>query len=229
MINVYIDIETVPLYGSITELDPIGLALWEAKYSKEIQEFLLITPKNLELAKQEHWMGKAWLISEFGKIICISMWYVWSDGVFKKKSYCYADEKITMSAWYEDIKKMWDVTFVGRNVKGFDLPWLAKKMVKHQVSVPCLPSLLDFRGKKPREMNAIDLMEQYKLWWSINTSLGVAARYLLGFGAKEEMSWDRVAKVWYGPGSLPEKIEKISRYCESDVEVTYKIHMRVDS
>jgi len=59
MINVYIDIETVPLYGSITELDPIGLALWEAKYSKEIQEFLLITPKNLELAKQEHWMGKA--------------------------------------------------------------------------------------------------------------------------------------------------------------------------
>lgn len=220
---VYIDIETVPMHATLDELDPIGLAIWESKYSKEVQDFLLLTPKNLSIAKQEHWMNKAGLIAEFGKIICISMWYN-SPEWFRKKSYCFLDEKVTMAAWWEDMQKLWDVTFVWWNLKNFDLPWLAKKMLKHRVCVPALPKTLDNRWKKPREVNAIDLMDEYKLWGSIHASLGVVARYLLGLWAKEEMSWDRVAAVWYGLWNLPEKIEKITKYCESDVETTFKIH-----
>lgn len=77
--QIFVDIETVPAHADLKSLDAIGLSIWEQKYSKELHDYILITPKNIELAKQEHWMNKAGLIAEFGKIICISCGYERSD------------------------------------------------------------------------------------------------------------------------------------------------------
>jgi hypothetical protein len=231
--QIFIDIETVPAYADLKWLDPIGLSIWEQKYSKELHDYILITPKNIELAKQEHRMNKAWLIAEFGKIVCISCGYERVDWSFVAKSYCFTDESAVLSAFHEDMQaietKYWSIEFVWWNLKNFDLPWISKKMLKHKISTPKLPKFLDNRGKKPWEISAVDMMEEYKLWWSINASLGVVAWYLLWIWAKEDLSGDQVASLRYSAEPLLDKIAKISKYCESDIEITWKIYKYLNS
>ena len=81
----FIDIETVPVKSSYSNLDPVFQALWEKK-SKQFRS---------EDKSAEEVYERAGIYAEFGKIICISAGFIKDKDpyVFRIKSFYGDDEK----------------------------------------------------------------------------------------------------------------------------------------
>ena len=83
-----LDIETVPQFVSFEELPELWKVLWADKISKTM-------PENFSAA--EMYEQRAGIQAEFGKIICISTGYFYTDKggrlCFRLKSYAGNDEK----------------------------------------------------------------------------------------------------------------------------------------
>ena len=62
----FLDIETVPLQPSYEELSPVERSLWEDKTRYIRQE-----------VPAEDYYERAGIWAEFGKIVCISVGYLW--------------------------------------------------------------------------------------------------------------------------------------------------------
>src|SRR5690606_17979450 len=52
-----------------------------------------------------------------------------------------------------------DIVLCGHNIKEFDLPYICRRMIIHQVAIP---SLINAMGKKPWEVKHLDTMEMWR-------------------------------------------------------------------
>src|SRR5690606_16634374 len=110
---------------------------------------------------------RAAIYSEFGKIICISVGIVFRDKnqrlSLRLKSFADEDEAKLLSdfaALLNQYYKNPDRQFIcGHNIKEFDVPYICRRMVVHQI---VHPGMLQLHGKKPWETK--HLLDTLELW-----------------------------------------------------------------
>ena len=153
----FLDIETVPAVKTYDEWSSKMQSLWDKKASKFLAEG--------QDAKDV--FQRAGIYAEFGKIICISVGYIYhKEGgkrVFRVKSFAGDDEKTLLQEFTNMLQayhaKVRNLQLCGHNAKEFDLPYIARRMLINGLQ---LPEIIDVAGKKPWEVAFLDTMELWK-------------------------------------------------------------------
>ena len=213
----FLDIETVPEVDSYDALNRKAQDLFAAKtaYARE-----------KEGISAEAFYPRAGIWAEFGKIVCISVGYLtFIKGKRQFRLYSFSgDEKKLLL----EFRKLLDTYFskshhrlCAHNGKEFDFPFLARRMLKHQIA---LPNLLQLMGKKPWEIPHIDTLELWKFGdYKHYTSLRLLA-YFFGIPSpKDDIDGSEVAHVYYEENDL----SRIVRYCEKDVITLTQVYLKL--
>ena len=222
----FLDIETVgccPDYEVCQNLNS-GMA---NQFEKYFDWFLKRFPEDNQLGVEsinsqmnEVFKKRAGLVPEFAKIVCVSMAFVMDNGEVKKQTFANDDEKEILTQVQKLLIRCGNLDFFlcGHNLKNFDIPMLAKRMIINGL-VP--PSILPSYDTKPWEIKAIDTKEiwQYGAYSSIG-SLDLLCTCLGIESPKDgEITGDKVHQAyWEG-----NKLSEISQYCEKDVKVLIDI------
>jgi 3'-5' exonuclease len=212
----FLDIETVPLCASFSEVPEKMRALWDKKSSyfrKEGQD-----------AGEVY--DKAGIYAEFGKIICISVGIITKEkkplGI-RIRSYAGEDEKkilLDFSAMLEKYSPAKDIFLCAHNGKEFDFPYLARRILIHGLK---LPFMLDNAGKKPWEVKHLDTLELWKFGdYKHYTSLDLLTSIFDIPSPKIDMDGSMVAEVYWKEHDL----KRIAEYCQNDVLAIAQLLLR---
>ncbi len=211
----FLDIETVggcPDYESCEKFNP-DLA---NQFNKYFDWFQKRFPEDESLFREEVFKKRAALVPEFAKIICVSMAFVMDNGEVKKQTFSGDDEKellIQVRNLLDRCSKL-DFYLCGHNLKNFDIPMLAKRMIINGI----MPSkLLPSYDTKPWEVKAIDTKEiwQYGAYTSIGSLDLVCSTMGIPTPKDGEITGDKVHDAYW----IEQKLNSISEYCEKDVVV----------
>ena len=212
----FLDIETVPEVENFKNLSEIKQELFELKTKYQRKEEF--TP--------EEFYDRAGIWAEFGKIVCISVGYFTnfnsSERTFRITSF-FGDEVQVL----EGFKKLLDSHFnksqhvlCAHNGKEFDFPYIARRMIIHQIS---LPEKLNLFGKKPWEIPHLDTMELWKFGdYKHYTSLKLLTSILGIPSPKNDIDGSEVGTVYY----KEKNIKRIVKYCEKDTIAVAQLLLR---
>ena len=216
----FLDIETVgccPDYDSCQNFNP-EIANQFDKYfdwfQKRFPEDEVLSPRT-EL-KNFMFKRRAALVPEFAKIVCVSMAFVLDNGEIKKQTFAGDDEKevlLQVRNLLDRCQKL-DFYLCGHNLKNFDIPMMAKRMIINGI----MPSkLLPSYDTKPWEVKAIDTKEiwQYGAYSSIGSLDLMCACMNIPTPKDGEVTGDKVHSAYWEE----QKLKEISEYCEKDVIV----------
>jgi len=212
----FLDIETVPEVYSFVDLDENRQKLWSDK-TKYFQ-----TRDGLDAGQVYQ---KAGIYAEFGKVICISTAFVYhKEGRprLRIKSFSGDDEKEVLSAFSKVIDDHFsglDKYLCGHNIKEFDIPYMARRMLLNGLH---LPEMINLPGKKPWEVRHLDTLELWKFGdYKHFTSLNLLTN-LFGIPTpKDDISGADVARVYWEDSDLV----RITKYCEKDtIAVAHLMH-----
>jgi len=207
----FIDIETVPACAQYDQLSEKMQAFWTKKSSK-----------HFDLPADESFEKHAGIYAEFGKVVCIGLGYLdQQTNSFRIKTLADHDEQKILTQLADVFDKSKRKILVGHNIKEFDVPFLCRRMLIHQVA---LPNILQLAGKKPWEVAHIDTLELWKFGdWKNFTSLDLLATLFGVPSSKEIISGAQVGQVYYQSHDL----ELIARYCASDVLTTARVFTKM--
>ena len=127
----FLDIETVPLEENFNSLDDEMKQLWELKTQYQRKD---------EFTAEEFY-DRAGIWAEFGKIVCISVGYFVTKGDirnFRVTSF-FGEEKKILLDFNNLLSNHFDGSqniLCGHNAKEFDFPFIARRMIINQVSIP---------------------------------------------------------------------------------------------
>lgn len=216
---IFIDIETVPAYKSFEDIPEPLQQLWIDKFGKKLDENETI---------QNQYFNNAGIYAEFGKIICISVGFVNIESSQKQlriKSFYAHEEQLILQSFanllqnkhFQPADKFY---FCGHNINEFDIPYLCRRMLVHQIQ---LPSILDISGKKPWEIKNVDTMVHWKFGDFKNyTSLKLLTALFQIQTPKDDISGKDVGRVYWEENDL----ERIRIYCQKDVLAVAQLFQR---
>ncbi len=215
----FLDIETVPEHEHWEQLSDESKELFEQKTAYQRREE--ISP--------EDFYERAGIWAEFGKIICISVgFFVETNGLKKLriKSFYGGDEKMVLL----DFKELLDTHFkqankllCAHNGKEFDFPFLARRMIVHQIA---LPKKLNLFGKKPWEVPHLDTMDLWKFGDFKHYSSLRLLTHTLGIPSpKDDIDGSDVARIYYQEKDL----NRIVKYCEKDTIAVAQLLLRFNN
>jgi len=156
----FLDIETVgccPDYEVCQNLNP-DMA---DQFNKYFDWFLKRFPEDNQLGMEslsqqmnEVFKKRAALVPEFSKIICVSMAFVLDNGEVKKQTFSGDNEKEILTQVQKLLIRCGNLDFFlcGHNLKNFDIPMLAKRMIINNL-LP--PSILPSYDTKPWEGQSV--------------------------------------------------------------------------
>lgn len=212
----FLDIETVPETAQYSDLDPIKQALWEDKTQYQRKD---------EYTAEEFY-NRAGIWAEFGKIVCISVGYFKINNdlrTFRVTSFfgeeinILKDFKTLLSTHFNQPKHL----LCAHNGKEFDFPYIARRMIIHQIK---LPQKLNLFGKKPWEVPHLDTLELWKFGDYKNyTSLKLLTNVLGIPSPKDDIDGSEVSRVYYEE----QNIDRIVKYCEKDTVAVAQILLRL--
>ena len=219
----FLDIETVGVYKDTSTMvikNPQLNAVWEAT---GIDYFKRRYPEDINLEADELFIKKAALIPEFGKIICVSVGFILSDGEIKLDSF-YGNEKEILTKVSNLFNRVDKLGFIlcGHNIKNFDLPYLGKRMLINKLSVP---SIIPTYKIKPWESQVLDTKEV----WNFNSFKGLSSLELvcacldIPNPKDNEVNGSNMHNYYYNSNN----IEKIKNYCEEDVKSLIRIIKKI--
>ena len=213
----FLDIETVPEVFHYNELSDIEKQLWDKK-SLYWQE--------RENRSSEEIYEKAGILSEFGKIVCISVGFIITQLGERKlriKSFSNHDEKVLLEEFIQLLNKYFNKeehVLCAHNGKEFDFPYIARRILINGLK---LPKMLDIAGKKPWEVNHIDTMELWKFGdYKHFTSLNLLTHKFNIPTPKDDIDGSDVARVYYEENDL----NRIVTYCQKDVVALVQLFLR---
>jgi len=218
-----IDIETVAVTADFNSLSESLQQQWIRKAG-----FL---KNEEELPHQELYIKRAGIYAEFGKVITVAVgiFYEKRNGKhgLRVKSFADHNEKKLLLSFKEFLEKKIDqekVRFCAHNGKEFDYPYLCRRMIVNDIS---LPKSLNLTGKKPWEVPHLDTMEMWKFGDRKSyTSLDLLTSLFDIKSSKAEMDGSMVNDVYYNSeGGL----EKIATYCRGDVVATSQVFLKLNS
>jgi predicted PolB exonuclease-like 3'-5' exonuclease len=211
----FLDIETVGGCPDLESCERFSPEIAE-QFHKYFDWFLKRFPEDLTLSKDEVFKKRAALVPEFSKIICVSMAFVMENGEVKKQTFSGDDEKellINVRNLLDRCHKL-DFYLCGHNLKNFDIPMLAKRMIINGI----MPSkILPSYDTKPWEVKAIDTKEiwQYGAYTAIGSLDLVCSTMGIPTPKDGEVTGDKVHHAYW----VEQKLPQISEYCEKDVNV----------
>ena len=169
-------------------------------------------------------MERAALVPEFSKIVCVSVGFVDPKGEIKKQTFFNSDEAQLLKDVNSLLNRVDKLGFVlcGHNLKNFDIPVLAKRMLINGI----LPSsILPSYDTKPWEIKAIDTKEiwQYGQFGAISSLELMCVSLGIESSKNMEVTGNKVHNSFW----LENKYQEIQDYCEKDVEVLIKVVMKL--
>ncbi|MFD0761606.1 3'-5' exonuclease [Lutibacter aestuarii] len=215
----FLDIETVPEVENYSDLSEEKQELFDLKTQYQRKDE--ITPSEF--------YERAGIWAEFGKIVCISVGFFSNfnstSRAFRVTSFFGDEVKIL-----NDFKNLLENHFnkpqhllCGHNGKEFDFPYIARRMIIHQIA---LPEKLNLFGKKPWEIPHLDTMELWKFGdYKHYTSLKLLTSILKIPSPKDDISGSEVGEVYYKEGN----IDRIVRYCEKDAVAVAQLLLRFNN
>ncbi|CAM1360386.1 3'-5' exonuclease [Tenacibaculum xiamenense] len=215
----FLDIETVPQYE-----------VWNNLSNEEKELFDLKTKyQRKDGYSAEEFYLRAGIWAEFGKIVCISVGYFKKKNeieTFRVTSFSGVDERKILL----DFKCLLDNHFnqkhhllCAHNGKEFDFPYIARRMVIHQIE---LPEKLNLFGKKPWEISHLDTMDLWKFGdYKHYTSLKLLTHVLGVPSPKEDIDGSEVADIFY----KEKNIQRIVDYCERDTVAVAQVFLRLNN
>ena len=222
----FLDIETVSEKAEYNQLSEELKALWQHKSSYWLKE--IKDPDETDYSKT--YVEKAGIYAEFGKIVCISMGIILLDKdeihSFRLNSIYGEDEKELLVKFAALLDKFYpnpESSFIcGHNIKEFDIPYLARRLIINGVK---LPKMLDISGKRPWETKfLLDTLELWKFGdYKHFTSLKLLAHILQIPSPKDDIDGSMVGSVFWEEGDL----ERIRIYCEKDVVTSARVFLRL--
>ena len=183
---------------------------------------------NVETTAGEAFNNSAGIYSEFGKIVCISVGFIFFKGEsmhFRTKSFAGDNEKQLLQDFTGLIKKFCttkDHTLCGHNIKEFDIPYICRRILINGLE---LPVIFQIAGKKPWEITFIDTLELWKFGDYKNyTSLKLLTEVFGIPTPKDDIDGSQVAQVYY----QEKDINRIAIYCQKDVVATAQVFLRMN-
>ena len=223
----FLDIETVSESRDYGSLSHRMQALWDKK-SRKYQQGDTHDPAQV-------YKEKAGIHAEFAKVACISCGYLkftrgTGEAHLRVKSFYDLEEKVVLedfgkmlNNWaFDNLGKRYpDRTICAHNGKEFDFPFLGRRYLIKQIS---LPDMLNLQGKKPWETNLVDTMELWKFGdFKAYTSLDLLSAVLDVPSPKDDIDGSQVGRVFWEDNDL----ERIKNYCEKDVLTTAQVLLRM--
>lgn len=215
----FLDIETVPQEENWNSLSKATQELYEQKTQYQRKEEFTA----------EAFYNRAGIWAEFGKIICISVGYFVNNKDKKqlRVTSFFGDDEYKILV---DLKVLLDKHFAKKanvlcahNGKEFDFPFIARRMIIHQIK---LPKKLNLFGKKPWEIPHLDTLELWKFGdYKHYTSLKLLTAILGVPSPKDDINGSEVATVYY----KEKNIQRIVTYCEKDTIAVAQILLRFNN
>jgi len=211
----FLDIETVgiePAWDSLKKnREPLSF-----QFENYFDWFQKRFPEDADKGVEQMFVNRAALVPEFSRIACVSVAFVTDKGETKMQSFSDPDEKKLLKDVQKLLHRIGNLGFYlcGHNVKGFDIPVLAKRMIMNGI-LP--PKIVPGHDTKPWEIKALDTKElwQYGGYGSIASlelmcvCLGVESSKTM------EVTGNKVHEAFW----IKKDYEGIVKYCEKDVSV----------
>lgn len=216
----FLDIETVACANNYFSLDERIRTQWQRKAAWLKREE--------NITDEELFHQRAAIYAEFGKVVCIGIGLLRENNrgepVLHLKAYCSHNEKDLLNDFRILLEKLGPATrLCAHNGKEFDFPYLSRRMLVNGIA---LPSLLNLSGKKPWEIPHLDTLEMWKFGdYKHYTPLDLLAALFNIPSSKNGMDGSLVNTVYYTENNL----EKIKKYCLSDVAVLAQLYMCLKS
>lgn len=214
----FLDIETVGLEKNYDELVKKHPRVGE-QFDKYFDWFLKRFPEDQLIEsdqKNKVFETRAALVPEFAKIVVISVAFVMENGEVKKQTFSGDNEYELLKSCQNLLDRCGRLDFwlCGHNLKNFDIPMMAKRMVINGL-IP--PSILPSYDTKPWEIKAIDTKEvwQFGAYTHIGSLDLLCACMDVPTSKAGEVTGDKVHDSYWNKGMLKE----IGEYCERDVQV----------
>jgi uncharacterized protein YprB with RNaseH-like and TPR domain len=211
----FIDIETVGVQPDWESLVKENEAL-SFQFENYFDWFQKRFPEDADKPVSQMFVNRAALVAEFSKVACVSVAFVMENGDTKIQSFSDFDEKKLLLEVQKLLFRVGELGFwlCGHNVKGFDIPVLAKRMIMNGIMPP---KILPGHDTKPWEIKALDTKElwQYGGYGSIASlelmcvCLGVESSKTM------EVTGNKVHEAYW----VKKDYEGIVKYCEKDVLV----------
>ena len=212
----FLDIETVPETEHFSDLDSDFQELFAQKTQYQRKED--VSP--------EEFYERAGIWAEFGKIICISVGYFTQkngERQFRVTTFQGDEERVLLdfSNLINNHFNLPQHVMCGHNVKEFDFPFIARRMLIHGIKIP---DKLNLMGKKPWEVPHLDTLELWKFGdYKHFTSLKLLTKVLGVPSPKDDIDGSEVANVFY----KDKDIDRIATYCEKDVIAVAQIILKL--
>ena len=211
----FLDIETVGGCKNYTECQ-VSNPNVAKQFEKYFDWFQKRFPEDADKGVAQMFVNRSALVPEFARIACVSVAFVTEKGEVKMQSFSNPDEKTMLLEVQKLLHRVGELGFFlcGHNVKGFDIPMLAKRMIMNGIMPP---KILPGHDTKPWEIKALDTKEvwQYGGYGSIASlelmcvCLGVESSKTM------EVTGNKVHEAFW----VKKDIEGIVKYCEKDVSV----------
>jgi hypothetical protein len=219
MINVplekilFIDIETVGCevdYDALSKSNPKLASLFQHYESWFKKRF----PEDVDADLNTLFSTRAALVPEFSKIVTVCLGIVDQQGKIKTSIFSNENERTLLVELRKTLFKCGELGYFlcGHNVKNFDIPTIAKRMIINDLMPP---KILPTYDTKPWEVRAIDTRDvwQYGQYASISTLDLMCGVLGVESPKSEEMDGSKVHQVYW----KEKNIDKINTYCEKDV------------
>lgn len=219
----FLDIETVgiqPEWESLEKNRP-ELAFQFRNYFDWFQKRF---PEDADKGVEQMFVNRAALVPEFAKIACVSVAFVTEKGETKIQSFSDTDEKKLLIEVQKLLRRIGELGFFlcGHNVKGFDIPMLAKRMIMNGL-LP--PKILPGHDTKPWEIKALDTKElwQYGGYGSIASLELMCVCMGVESSKNMEVTGNKVHEAYW----VKNDIKGIVEYCEKDVLVLIDVIKKI--
>ena len=219
----FLDIETVGVQPDWESLSKENEAL-SFQFENYFDWFQKRFPEDANKPVGEMFVNRAALVPEFARIACVSVAFVTDKGERRMQSFSNKNEKELLQEVQKLLHKVSELGFYlcGHNVKGFDIPMLAKRMIINGL-LP--PKILPGHDTKPWEVKAFDTKEfwQYGGYGSIASlelmcvCLGVESSKTM------EVTGNKVHEAYW----VNKDIDGIVKYCEKDVSVLIDVVQKI--
>jgi DNA polymerase elongation subunit (family B) len=213
----FLDVETVPVAPSFSELPAAFQELWAEKTKWQRQE---------EYSAEDYYGMKAGIMAEFAKVVCISVGYVFEQNGelhFRIKSFYGDDEQAILNDFSALLNEKFNKAqhyLCAHNGKEFDYPFLCRRMLVNGIQ---LPTILQLAGKKPWEVRHLDTMELWKFGdYKHYTSISLLAALFDIPTPKDDIDGSQVARIYWQDKDL----ERIKTYCQKDTLTVAQILLK---
>lgn len=215
MINVYLDIETIPCQ-SAEYLTRVREGIKPPGTIKKPESIMAWLEENAESATDDA-VAKTSFDPAHGHI-CTIGWAIGDEPVQSLHASMVADEAGILAGFFDALPKMGMVKFIGHYITGFDLRFIMCRAIVLGVKIPSIWP----RDPKPWDQSVFDTMVA---WAGARGNISQDRLCeALGLPGKGDFDGSMVAAAWAAGEHT-----RIADYCRSDVETVRAIHRRFEA